>query len=148
MTMTLGWKGGLQIISTLFKQLETWFEEQPKGRSRMLEEKVDFEVIIVPSKVGDLAIWDNRMAHGTNPNCSEVPRFAQYLSMCPAEPEHAELLEIRLASFANQTRPENSGNKIKVRLGSQRGPTFARKQNSQNLASDCWERSSGDLVSS
>ena len=109
MTMTLGWKGGLQIIPTLFKQLETWFEEQPKGRSRMLVEKVSFEVIIVPCKVRDLAIWDNRMAHGTNPNCPEVPRFAQYLSMCPAQPEHAELLEIRLASFANQNRPENKG---------------------------------------
>ena len=65
----------------------------------MLEEKVDFDVINVPSKAGDLVIWDTRMAHGTSPNRSTVPRFAQYLSMCPAEPEHAELLEIRLASF-------------------------------------------------
>ena len=94
----------------------------------MLEEKVDFEVINVPSKAGDLVIWDTRMAHGTSHNRSSVPRFAQYLSMCPAEPEHAELLEIR-PSFANQTRPENQGIKLVVRLDSERSPTFAPRQN-------------------
>ena len=119
--------GGLQIIPTLFKQLESWLEGQPKGRSRMLEEKVDFEVINVPSKAGDLVIWDTRMAHGTSPNRSTVPRFAQYLSMCPAEPEHAELLEIRLASFANQTRPEKSGNKISGTAGFRKESDFCPK---------------------
>ena len=83
----------------------------------MLEEKVDFEVINVPSKAGDLVIWDTQMAHGTSPNRSTVPRFSQYLSMCPAEPEHAEFLEIRRAPFANQTRPEKSGNKISRTAG-------------------------------
>ena len=48
--MTMTQDGGLQIIPT-FKQLESWLEGQPKGRSRMLEEKVDFEVINVPSKL-------------------------------------------------------------------------------------------------
>ena len=67
------------------------------------------------------------MAHGTNPNCSEVPRFAQYLSMCPAEAEHAELLEIRLASFANQTRPEKSGNKISGTAGFRKEVDFCPK---------------------
>ena len=122
--------GGLQIISTLFKQLESWLEGRPKGRSRMLEEKVDFEVINVPSKAGDLVIWDTRMAHGTSPNRTTVPRFAQYLSTCPAEPEHAELLEIRRASFVNQTRLEKKqGIKLVVRLDSERSPTFALRQN-------------------
>jgi hypothetical protein len=119
--------GGLQIIPTLFKQLESWLERQPKGRSRVLEEKVDFEVINVPSKAGDLVIWDTRMAHGTSPNRSTVPRFAQYLSMCPAEPLHAELLEIRLESFANQTRPEKSGNKISGTAGSRKESDFCPK---------------------
>ncbi|MEC7193116.1 MAG: phytanoyl-CoA dioxygenase family protein, partial [SAR324 cluster bacterium] len=119
--------GGLQIIPTLFQQLESWLEGQPKGRSRMLEEKVDFEVINVPSKAGDLVIWDTRMAHGTSPNHSSIPRFAQYLSMCPAEPEHDELLEIRLASFANQTRPEKSGNKISGTAGFRKESDFCPK---------------------
>ncbi len=93
----------------------------------MLEEKIDFEVINVPSEAGDLVIWDTRMAHGTSPNRSTVPRFAQYLSMCPAEPEHTELLEIRLESFANQTRPEKSGNKISGTAGSRKESDFGPK---------------------
>ena len=94
----------------------------------MLEEKVDFEVINVSSKAGDRVIWDTRMAHGTSPNRSTVPRFAQYLSMCPAEPEHAELLEIRRASFAKQIRIEKkSGNKISRTAGFRKESDFCPK---------------------
>ena len=140
--------GGLQIIPTLFKQLESWLEGQPKRRSRMLEEKVDFEVINVPSKAGDLVIWDTRMAHGTSPNRSTVPRFALYLSKCPAEPEHAESLEIRLASFANQTRSEKSGNKISRTAGFRKESEFCPKAELKELGKRLLGASPGKSVSS
>jgi hypothetical protein len=117
--------GGLQIIPDLFPQLEAWLQTQPKGRSRVLEEAVDFEVLNVESKAGDLVIWDSRMAHGTSPNRSQTPRFAQYLSMCPAEPEQTELLRIRLESFEKQARPQQSGNRISGTAGSARESEFS-----------------------
>ena len=49
------------------------------------------------------------MVHGTSPNKSDYPRFAQYISMVPAEPGQDELLKIRLESFKNRRGPEGCG---------------------------------------
>ena len=101
--------GGLQIVPDLYKQLDDWLKCQSKDRSRIIREKLEFDVVNVLSKAGDLVIWDSRMAHGTSPNSSNQPRFAQYISMCPAEPEDGELLEIRLESFDNRIGPRKCG---------------------------------------
>ncbi len=101
--------GGLQIVPDLFKQLDSWLKYQPKNRPRIIKEKLDFDVINLESKAGDLVIWDSRMAHGTSPNRSNKPRYAQYISMCPAEPEEEELLKIRLESFEKQLGPRKCG---------------------------------------
>jgi ectoine hydroxylase-related dioxygenase (phytanoyl-CoA dioxygenase family) len=101
--------GGLQIVPDLFKQLDNWLQSQPINRSRIIKEKLEFEVINLESKAGDLIIWDSRMAHGTSPNRSKKPRFAQYISMCPAEPEEEELLQIRLESFEKRRGPRKCG---------------------------------------
>ena len=66
-------------------------------------------MINIESKAGDLVIWDSRMAHGTSPNRSNNPRFAQYISMCPAEPKEKELLQIRLESFEKRLGPRKCG---------------------------------------
>ncbi|MBT7204126.1 MAG: phytanoyl-CoA dioxygenase [Deltaproteobacteria bacterium] len=102
--------GGLQIVPDLFKQLDNWLECQPKNRSRLIKkDELDFDVINLESKAGDLVIWDSRMAHGTSPNHSNKPRYAQYISMCPAEPEEEELLQIRLESFERRIGPRECG---------------------------------------
>jgi len=112
--------GGLQIVPDLFKQLDSWLKYQPKNRPRIIKEKLDFDVINLESKAGDLVIWDSRMAHGTSPNRSNKPRYAQYISMCPAEPEEKELLKIRLESFEKQLGPRKCGmpgSNLEGRLG-------------------------------
>lgn len=102
--------GGIQIVPDLFKQLDNWLEFQPKNRSRIIKkEELDFDVINLESKAGDLVIWDSRMAHGTSPNRSYKPRYAQYISMCPAEPAEEELLQIRLDSFEKRIGPKKCG---------------------------------------
>jgi len=101
--------GGIQIVPDLFKQLDNWLKYQPKDRSRIIKEALEFDVINLESKAGDLVIWDSRMAHGTSPNRSNNPRFAQYISMCPAEPAEEELLQIRLDSFEKRIGPKKCG---------------------------------------
>ena len=130
--------GGLQIVPDLFKQLDNWLQSQPINRSRIIKEKLEFEVINLESKAGDLIIWDSRMAHGTSPNRSKKPRFAQYISMCPAEPEEDELLQIRLESFEERRGPRKCG-----MPGSTKEESFGSKAEltelgQRLLGSVCW----------
>lgn len=108
--------GGLQIIPDLYIQLEEWLKKKPKGWNESADGRHhyskyfrEFDVLNLESNAGDLAIWDSRMVHGTSPNKSNYPRFAQYISMVPAEPGQDELLKIRLESFKNRRGPEGCG---------------------------------------
>lgn len=40
----------------------------------------------VPLRAGVLFIWDSRMPHGSSPNQSDNPRYAQFVKMFPAQP--------------------------------------------------------------
>ena len=102
--------GGLQLIPRLFNELNNKtdrkkFINNDDYKNFLLKNITEKDILNVPSNSGDLIIWDSKMIHGTSQNNSKFPRFAQYISMVPAEPNQTELLKLRLESFENQTGP-------------------------------------------
>lgn len=59
----------------------------------------------IPAKQGDLIVWDKRLLHGNGRNLSANPRLAMYVTMFPAEPDNAVLVEERRTSWETRTPP-------------------------------------------
>jgi hypothetical protein len=94
-------QGGFQCVPSIFRNLEAYFNNQPKDRDRLKPDIAGHEVIPIPGEAGDLVIWDGLLAHGNGENLSDRLRFAQYISMFPAAPENKELLNTRIDAWRN-----------------------------------------------
>ena len=101
-------QGGFQCVPELYQQFDTWVKTQPKDRSAHHPDLTGFTVTPIPGKAGDLVIWDVMLPHGSGHNTSNQPRFAQYISMSPAEKMTLETREQRLNCWKNHLPPRNS----------------------------------------
>lgn len=55
--------------------------------------------IPIPARAGDLIIWHRALPHGNGRNRSSRPRWAQYISMGPAQERNEESIRRRIASW-------------------------------------------------
>jgi len=83
-------QGGFQCVPALFRCFDEWLATQPPDRNPHSPDLKGFEVEPIPGKAGDLVIWNRLLAHGNGHNRSNKPRFAQYISMFPADPRTSE----------------------------------------------------------
>jgi hypothetical protein len=83
-------QGGFQCVPALFRCFEEWLATQPPDRNPPSPDLTGFKVEPIPGKAGDLVIWNRLLAHGNGHNRSSKPRFAQYISMFPADPRTSE----------------------------------------------------------
>ncbi len=98
-------QGGFQCVPGIHRRLEEWIKTQPPDRNTHRPDITGLEVKKIVGKAGDLVIWDSLLAHGNGRNTSNVPRFAQYISMFPPGTwEHSR--EQRLEEFEAR-RPWN-----------------------------------------
>ena len=98
--------GGFQCIPELYRRFGEWVKTQPADRNPFQPDTTGFKIEKVPTKAGDLLVWDSMLAHGIRPNHSNKPRLAQYISMAPAQPERQDLLEWRISSWRDRVAPE------------------------------------------
>ncbi|MEQ9439561.1 MAG: phytanoyl-CoA dioxygenase family protein [Cyclobacteriaceae bacterium] len=98
--------GGFQCVPELYRQFAEWVKTQPEDRDPFKPDVSGFAIEKVPTKAGDLLIWDSMLAHGIRPNHSDQPRLAQYISMTPAQEENEELRQWRIASWRDRVAPE------------------------------------------
>jgi hypothetical protein len=98
--------GGFQCVPELFRLLESWLPAQPVDRDPWKPDITGFDVVFVPTKAGDLLIFNSLLAHGIRPNTSENrPRVAQYISMFPANEANAEERGTRVRSWREREAP-------------------------------------------
>jgi hypothetical protein len=64
------------------------------------------EVVDVPTRAGDLLIWNSLLAHGTGANTSDEPRLVQYLSMSPAQEQNEQARQWRVEAWLQRRAPE------------------------------------------
>ena len=99
--------GGFQCVPELFRTLEDWIAAQPPDRDPFKPDTTGFETKFVPTKAGDLLIFNSLLAHGIKPNTSQDRvRVAQYVSMYPADEANAESRERRIRSWRDREHPK------------------------------------------
>ncbi len=98
--------GGFQCVPALYAQLDAWIAAQPGDRDPFRPDLTGFEVVEVPTRRGDLLIWNSLLPHGTSPNTSAAPRLAQYLSMAPACEEDADARAWRIDAWLHRRAPQ------------------------------------------
>ena len=79
-------QGGFQCVPSIYRDFEQWLRAQPDDRHPTLPDVTGHEIVPIPGEAGDLLIWDVLLAHGNGQNYTSQPRFAQYISMTPAQP--------------------------------------------------------------
>ena len=76
-------QGGFQCVPELYRNLEEWIKTQPLDRDPFVPDLTGFTITSVPVQAGDLIIWNRLLPHRSGHNTSDVPRFAQYITMSP-----------------------------------------------------------------
>jgi hypothetical protein len=104
--------GGFCCIPGFHKDLDKWIATQPADRSPYAPDlqalPAGMAVTPIPTRVGDLVIWDTLLAHGNGHNVSDRPRFAQYITMFPAERFDADAVAARIERFNLRVQPPDA----------------------------------------
>lgn len=100
--------GGFQCVPGMPKRLPEWRKTQPADRNPHRPDLAGLAVETVPTQAGDLIIWNSLLAHGTSPNTGDHPRFAQYISMSPAQQGNQTARDWRINSWLHRVAPEGN----------------------------------------
>jgi hypothetical protein len=98
-------QGGFQCVPSIYRNYSAWVQTQPVDRNPRIPDITGYEVVPISGKKGDLLIWDSLLPHGNGHNLADLPRYAQYITMKPAEPDLASR-QILIDSWRNNVRPE------------------------------------------
>jgi hypothetical protein len=83
LTDTSGDQGAFQCLPQIYCSLNSWLAQHQE--LQFAESEVGtHQVVRVPGRAGTLVIWDSRLPHRSGSNRTNVPRFAQYITMYPA----------------------------------------------------------------
>jgi hypothetical protein len=99
--------GGFQCVRGFHRRIDEWLTTQPADRDPFRPDLAGMHVEQIPTRAGDLLIWDSRLPHGTSPNRSDRPRLAQYISMFPAAEDDDAHRERRLEAWRKRTTPHD-----------------------------------------
>ena len=120
--------GGFQLVPKFPQRYKEWVESTSDSIGKHYSERQDF--IILPENVpfakeaerisvpaGCLVIWNQQSPHGSLPNNSNRPRFAQFMKFFPAIDINSERGQNRAASLKkilneNEFEPSELGNRI------------------------------------
>lgn len=101
--------GGFQCIPWLYRNYDTWKQDQPDDRDHFQPNTKGLEdkIVKVKMEAGDLLIFNSMQPHGIRPNRSGTKvRMAQYISMMPAEEDNVDMRNWRIHSWHNRVAPE------------------------------------------
>lgn len=108
LTDTPSGSGGFQCVPGMPKLLPDWRKTQPADRNPHRPDLTDLTVETIPTKAGDLIIWNSQLAHGTSANAGSAPRFAQYIAMSPAQESNEKARQWRINSWMHRIAPEGN----------------------------------------
>jgi ectoine hydroxylase-related dioxygenase (phytanoyl-CoA dioxygenase family) len=96
-------QGGFQCVPGRHKFLRAWVENNPPDAE--LPDLQPEKAIPIPGKAGDFVIWDGLLPHGNGQNLADRPRFAQFISMYPAEYGSEEERQKRIRDWQEREPP-------------------------------------------
>jgi ectoine hydroxylase-related dioxygenase (phytanoyl-CoA dioxygenase family) len=95
-------QGGFQCVPGIYRELESYLKAQPVDRNPRIPDLTGYEIEAIAGKAGDLVIWDTLLPHGNGHNYADKPRYAQYITMYPANPDNVEGLNNRIERWRNR----------------------------------------------
>lgn len=101
-------QGGWQGIAGFHRDFDEWVKTQPADRDTRNPDLTDLDVTHVAGKAGDMIVWTRALAHGNGHNVTDQPRFAQYITMSPAQPDDAKAVAARLEAFRLRRPPQST----------------------------------------
>ena len=101
-------QGGFQCVPGMPKRLAEWIRTQPADRNPHRPDLTGLTVETIPTRAGDLLIWNSQLPHGVSPNTSDRPRLAQYLSMSPAQEANTTARNWRIDAWMNRLAPQGN----------------------------------------
>ena len=108
LTDTAPGQGGFQCVPGMPRRFSEWVTTQPSDRDPHKPDLSELEVANVPTRAGDLLIWNSQLPHGVGPNTSDQPRLAQYISMSPAQEANEQARQWRIESWLHRVAPEGN----------------------------------------
>lgn len=80
-------QGAFQCVPGFHRKIGAWLDALPNGTDPRKEILGAFTPVRIGGKAGDLIIWRQELPHGSSVNRGCRPRFAQYITMYPADRE-------------------------------------------------------------
>ncbi len=141
-------QGGFQCVPGMSTRLAEWAQTQPAARNPFRPDLTGLDVVEIPTRAGDLLIWNSLLPHGTSPNTSDQPRLVQYLSMAPAQEGDEATKQWRIDAWLHRRAPE--GDAFPGDPGDwerHHGTTAALTPLGRKLLGlDSWEGDQGEIV--
>lgn len=101
-------QGGFQCVPAIYRDLRRYLNRQPAERNPRVPDLTGYETEAIPGKAGDLVIWDVLLPHGNGHNRSNLPRYAQYINMYPADCNNTEDRERRVNLWRSRKGPSGA----------------------------------------
>ena len=101
-------QGCYQCVPGMHRAFDEWVKGQPAGRDPRNPDLTGLDVRQVAGKQGDLIIWTRALAHGNGHNVSDLPRFAQYITMSPAREDDTAARDQRIELFDQRQPPPSA----------------------------------------
>lgn len=99
--------GGFQCVPELFRNFDEWEKTQAPGRDPFHPDLAGLETKFVPTRAGDLLIFNSLTPHGIRANRSKNrARIAQYVSMYPCDQDNPEAVATRVRSWREREAPQ------------------------------------------
>ena len=83
-------QGAFTCVPGFHTRIESWLKSLPAGADPRDQPIAELGAKPIPGKAGDVVVWHQALPHGSRPNRCSRPRIVQYVTMFPADAEHAE----------------------------------------------------------
>jgi hypothetical protein len=92
-------QGGFECVPGFHSKMDKWLETVPKGEDPTEEMRRQCTGQPVPGRAGDLVMWTTLLPHGHGRNTGMDPRFAQYITMYPANEQDETARDHRIQGW-------------------------------------------------
>jgi ectoine hydroxylase-related dioxygenase (phytanoyl-CoA dioxygenase family) len=78
-------QGAFSLVPGFHHKIDAWLASLRESADPRKEDLEALGVKRIGANAGDMIIWQQALPHGSSPNMSDKPRFAQYINYLPAD---------------------------------------------------------------
>lgn len=103
LTDTAADQGAFCCVPGLYRELDSYLEAHPEHADGRRPVVAPEDIEVVPGSAGSMVLWHRKMPHSSTVNCSDRPRWVQYVAMDPEGDDKARAE--RVVEFNNAMPP-------------------------------------------